>query len=321
MSSPTLVWLERHQIALYLASIAVGAGVGFTAPSTVPLLELSITPALALLLFATFLSVPLTQVGRAFLDVRFLATVLIVNFVAVPIVVFGLSRFVIGNDALLLGTLLVLLTPCIDYVIVFTGLAGGSRERLLAATPMLMLLQLLLLPAYLWLIAGPNTVKLVESGPFAQAFLYLIVVPLLAAALVQWIAKKQPLARSIESVTAAAMVPLVMAVLAVVVGSQIAAVSNQLGQLGAVIPLFVGFAALMLIVGLAAGRIAKLDVTGNRAVVFSGVTRNSLVVLPLALALPDAFALTPLVVVTQTLIELIIMVIFVRLIPKLLPAH
>jgi ACR3 family arsenite efflux pump ArsB len=36
---------------------------------------------------------------------------------------------------------MVLLTPCIDYVIVFTRLAGGSDRRLLAAAPLLMLAQ------------------------------------------------------------------------------------------------------------------------------------------------------------------------------------
>ena len=36
-------------------------------------------------------------------------------------------------------------------------------------------------------------------------------------------------------------------------------------------------------------------------------------------SLPAAFDLAPLVVVTQTLVELIVMVVFVRLIPRLLP--
>ena len=39
----------------------------------------------------------------------------------------------------------------------------------------------------------------------------------------------------------------------------------------------------------------------------------------LVLALPDRFALAPLVVVTQTLVELVVMVLFVRLIPRLIP--
>ncbi|MFT3888938.1 MAG: hypothetical protein QM713_12350 [Arachnia sp.] len=41
--------------------------------------------------------------------------------------------------------------------------------------------------------------------------------------------------------------------------------------------------------------------------------------LPLVLALPAAYALAPLAVVTQTLVELVVMVACVRLVPALLP--
>ncbi|MDN5725138.1 MAG: hypothetical protein L0G99_04280 [Propionibacteriales bacterium] len=54
--------------------------------------------------------------------------------------------------------------------------------------------------------------------------------------------------------------------------------------------------------------------------VFSGATRNSLVILPLALALPDSLSLVAVVVVTQTLVELVGMVTYVRLIPRVV-AH
>ena len=117
------------------------------------------------------------------------------------------------------------------------------------------------------------------------------------------------------------MVPLMMLTLAVVVASQIGDVGQQLGALLLALPVYVLFAAFMVPVGALAGRVARLDVSGRRAIVFSGVTRNSLVVLPLVLALPAAFELAPLVVVTQTLVELIVMVIFVRLIPRLISAH
>ncbi|KOV68074.1 hypothetical protein ADL00_14920 [Streptomyces sp. AS58] len=43
-----------------------------------------------------------------------------------------------------------------------------------------------------------------------------------------------------------------------------------------------------------------------------------LVVLPLALALPDSLAVAAVVVVTQTLVEVIGMVAYVRLIPRLM---
>jgi len=75
----------------------------------------------------------------------------------------------------------------------------------------------------------------------------------------------------------------------------------------------------MVAVGIGVARLARLHAPAARALVFSGVTRNSLVVLPLALALPASLALAPLAVVTQTLVELVGMVILVRVLPKLLP--
>ena len=308
---------DRHQVALYLAAIVGGGVLGSLAPAVAPGLALAITPVLALLLFATFLAVPLVEVARSLRDIRFIGTVLVANFVAVPLVVWGLSRFVADDRGLLIGVLLVLLTPCVDYVIVFTGLAGGAKERLLAAAPLLMLLQIVLLPLYLLVFAGADAVDTIEIAPFVEAFVFLIVVPLAAAAVVQAVARRREGARAIERTMAASMVPLMMATLAVVVGSQIAAVGSQAMSLVRVVPLYVAFLVVAGAIGLVAGRVARLDVAATRAVVFSAATRNSLVVLPLALALPPALGLAPLAVVTQTLVELVGMVVFVRLVPRL----
>lgn len=310
-------WWDQYQIPLYLVAIAAGAGVGLTVPALAPTLEHSIEPVLMLLLFATFLGVPLIEVGRAFRDIRFLGTVLVANFIVVPLIVWGLSRFVADDRGLLLGVLLVLLTPCIDYVIVFTGLAGGARARLLAAAPLLMLVQVLLLPAYLFLFAGPDVLSVIDVAPFIEAFLLLIVVPLAAAAIVQAIARRHRTGRIIEDVMAGAMVPLMMATLAVVIGSQIAAVGARALDLVRVVPLYVAFVIVAVLIGKLAGRLARLDVPSTRAVMFSAATRNSLVVLPLALALPTSLGIAPLAVVTQTLVELVAMVVLVRLVPLL----
>jgi ACR3 family arsenite transporter len=307
---------ERHQVAVYLVAIAAAVLVGWTVPGA-PALAPAITPVLGLLLFATFLAVPFAALGRAFADLRFLAALLVVNFVVVPVVVLGLSRPVAGHEALLLGVLLVLLAPCVDYVIVFTGLAGGAADRLLAAAPLLMLAQMLLLPAYLLLLAGPEAVALVELGPFAEAFVLLILLPLAAAAAVQRAASRSAAARRLESATGAAMVPLMALTLFTVIASQVRGVGEQLAHLAAVVPLYAGFLVLMVPIGILAARLARLDVPVSRALVFGGVTRNSLVVLPLALALPERLALTPFVVVTQTLVELVGMVVLVRLVPAL----
>lgn len=309
--------LERHQIALYLAAIAAGAVVGLLIPGA-HRLEPAIEPVLALLLFATFLGVPLTAIGRSFRDARFLGALGVVNFVIVPVVAFGLSRFVADDPALLFGVLLVLLTPCIDYVIVFAGLAGGASDRLLAAAPLLMLAQMLLLPLYLLVFLGPDGVAVVEIAPFARAFLLLIVVPLGAAALVQLLAKRHRSGEVIQRVTADLMVPLMVATLFTVVASTAGAVGAAGPRLLTLVPIYVAFLAIMVFVGLLVARAFRLDVPRARALTFSGATRNSLVVLPLALALPPALALAPVVVVAQTLVELIGMVVLVRFLPRIL---
>lgn len=311
--------MERHQISLYLAAIAAGAAIGLLVPAAHHL-ELAIEPVLAALLFATFLGVPFAAIGRSLRDVRFLGAVGVVNFVLVPLVAYGLSRFVAGDPALLFGVLLVLLTPCIDYVIVFAGLAGGAADRLLAAAPLLMLAQILLLPLYLLLFIGPGGVAVVEVGPFARAFIVLIVLPLAAAAITQWAARRYRVGRLIERAMAKLMVPLMIGTLLTVVASQAGAVGAAAAQLLVLVPLYAAFLIVMAFVGVVAGRLFRLDVPSTRALVFSGATRNSLVVLPLALALPASLHLAPVVVVTQTLVELVGMVVFVRLVPRLVPA-
>ncbi|MCT1640923.1 arsenic resistance protein [Dietzia cinnamea] len=324
-------WMERHQVALYLAGLVAGGVVGLLVPAVAGPAEFAIQPVLALLLYATFLGIPFGDVGRALRDRRFLATIGVVNFVVVPPIVWLLSRVVAHDRVLLVGVLFVLLTPCIDYVLVFSGLAGADTRRLLAATPLLMLAQMVLLPLYLWAFLGAEFVDAVNPGPFVEAFLLLIALPLAAAALTQRAAPGRaagpvgpagPVARAADAVergAVSAMVPLMVATLALVVASQIAAVSERLGTLTLVVPVYAVYVAVIVPVGVLAGRLAGLDVPGRRAIAFSGATRNSLVVLPLVLALPAEFEMAPLVVVTQTLVELVAMVLLVRLVPRLVP--
>lgn len=68
---------------LYLVALGVGAVFGLGAPSAAPGLEQAINPVLMVLLYATFLGVPLTRLGRALRDGRFLAGLLVLNFAIV----------------------------------------------------------------------------------------------------------------------------------------------------------------------------------------------------------------------------------------------
>ncbi|MFF2845035.1 arsenic resistance protein [Streptomyces sp. NPDC058001] len=311
--------MEHHQVAIYLAAMAVGAALGWAAPGLGPGLEHAINPVLGALLFVTFLQVPAAELVRSLRDARFLSAAVVVNFVVVPLVVAAMFALLPSDQAVRLGVLLVLLCPCVDYVIVFSGLAGGSSRRLLAATPVLLVAQMLLLPGFLYLFMGSELADIVEVGPFLEAFLYLIVIPLsLAWALQAW-AGRRPAGRTVSDAATTTMVPLMAATLLVVVGSQVPKLGGRLADVAAVVPFYVVFLIVMAFAGKAVARLFHLAAPAGRAIVFTGATRNSLVVLPLALALPDALAVAAVVVVTQTLIEVLGMVAYVRLVPRLLP--
>lgn len=310
--------MERHQIALYLLAILAGGIIGMLAGAgTAGTAGHLVNPVLGLLLYVTFLGIPLRRALSTLRDLRFLTTVAVVNFVIVPLVVWPLTRPIAGDEVLLVGVLFVLLAPCIDYVIVFTGLAGGAADRLLAAAPLLMAAQMLLLPVFLWAFLGSDVLSGFDAGPFVEAFVVLIVLPLCAAAATQAIPGRA--GDAVREVMAGLMVPLMMLTLALVVASQIAGVNRQLSWLVQVVPVYVAFVVVMTVLGWLAERFGALDVPARRAVVFTGVTRNSLVVLPLVLALPAGYELAPPVVVTQTLVELVAMVVLVRTVPLMIP--
>lgn len=298
-------------------AIAAGAGMGWAAADSARALEHAINPSLGVLLYVTFLQVPVAELRRAVRDVRFLSALLTTNFAVVPLVVAAMFWLLPAEQALRVGFLLVLLCPCVDYVIVFSGLAGGSSRRLIAATPVLLVAQMALLPLFLWLFLGSDLTGIIAIQPFVEAFVVLIVIPLVAAWLTQWLSARSPLATRFTTAVNTAMVPLMALVLFVVVASQIPMVDGNLEDVVAVIPFYVLFLVVIPFLGAPVATRFGLDTGSRRAVVFSGATRNSLVVLPLALALPAGYEIAAVVVVTQTLVEVIGMVVYVRLIPRL----
>lgn len=310
-----VLWAEHHQAALYLAALALGAVVGLALPQCAGAFEAAVNPVLVSLLYATFLGVPMARLREAFADGRFMAAILAVNFLIAPLVVLILSRPLADAPALLVGALLVLLAPCVDYVMVFTRLAGGAWSRILAASPALMLLQIIMLPLWLTALAGGATIS---WRPFAWAFVLMILTPLGLSALTQWASERWRRAARLQEGATALMVPLMMATLATVVASQIDAVSARPGLLARLVPIYLLYALIMPAVGEGVGRLLGQDAASRLALAFSGTTRNSLVVLPLALALPPGLEPAAIAVVAQTLVELVVMVVCTRVLPRLI---
>jgi len=316
--SSLATWLNKHQIWLYISAMVAGGLIGSGVPAVNDLLNSWINPFLAVLLYVTFLSMPLTELLRGFRDVRFIAALIATNFVAVPALVFLVTKIVHAENAILIGVALVLLAPCVDYVIVFSGLAGGANDKLLAATPLLLGAQMLLIPAYMSFIVGRTWMTAFSPKPFLDALVFLIAIPLVLAIATQLLKNRFKRISDLAPVTDFVMVPAMMGTLLCVVGSQILSLSMHAGEMLQAILAFILFIPVAGFTAFHLGKAFGLNVPSIRAITFSGVTRNSLVILPIALALPAEYSLAPTVVVTQTLIELVAMLVMIKVVPVLI---
>ena len=308
--------LETRQVAIYIGAVVVGGLVGALAPGA-GALEPAINPALALMLFVTFLQVPVAALGQALRNLRFLSVLLGVNFVVVPLLVAVLIQFTPADPLVRLGVLFVLLCPCIDYVVTFAHLGRADARLLLASTPVLLIGQMIALPVYLRLFLGEDAGRFVQAGPFLHAFLWLIVIPLGLAIICQLWAGRQSAGEKVVSALGLLPVPATALVLFIVVAAMLPQLDAAIPAALAVLPVYVAFAVLAPIAGWIVARCARLEAEAGRAVAFSAGTRNSLVVLPLALAVPGAVPILPAVIVAQTLVELIAELVFVRTLSRL----
>ncbi len=308
--------LENRQIFIYFGAVAAAVAAAYAVPGTTAL-EIVVNPALALMLYLTFLQVPMPELKQAFGQVRFLGALLVANFLVVPLLVWALIQFLPVDPLLRLGVLLVLLTPCIDYVVTFSHLGRADARLLLAATPMLLVAQMLLLPGYLAVFLGEDAARLVSMGPFVHAFAWLIVAPLVLAALTQFWAARSSVASRVLVTLGLLPVPATALVLFVVVAAVLPQLGPAAGSVWTVVPIYVAFAVISPALGWLVARSFRLEAEAGRSVAFSTGTRNSLVVLPLALAVPGALPVLPAVIVTQTLVELLSELIYVRLIARL----
>lgn len=307
--------LEGRQVGIYFLAVLLGGVIALLVSGTAGWEDV-INPALALMLFVTFLQVPLAELGRSFRQVRFLGVLLLTNFVVLPLLVAILIQFAPSDPMIRLGVLLVLLCPCIDYVVTFSHLGRADARLLLASTPALLVIQMFLLPAYLGLFLGADASRLVQAGPFVHAFVWLIALPLTLAMALQLGARRSSVAARAAGVLGLLPVPATTLVLFLVIASVVPQLEQAVGGALAVAPIYIAFAVIAPLVGWNVSAAFKLEADAGRAVAFSGATRNSLVVLPLALAVPESVPLLPAIVVTQTLIELVASLVYIRVIPR-----
>ncbi|MFN4245396.1 MAG: arsenic resistance protein [Brevinematia bacterium] len=307
--------LEKYQGFIYLIFTLLGTFTGIFWKEFANFIQGLLLPILAILLYSTFCQVKLLHLPRAFLNYKLILASLIGNFVIIP---FFVSIILLPIDSLVIkiGIALVLLVPCTDWFVTFSYLGKADTRHAIALLPILLIFQLFLLPFYLFLFF-PEVISIsIEKEEVINTFLGLIILPLILAFLTQKWADSSIIVNKILNITVWFPVPLVSIVVFVIFSSQaylIVELRNFLPLLTLIFSVFLVFALVTSKIISKAMNLTSLD---GRVLAFNFGTRNSFLVLPIALSLPEELRVTATIVVYQSLIELFGMLLFIRFVPN-----
>lgn len=142
--------------------------------------EYLIMPSLMAMLFLVFIQIPIKDITKSFKNMKFTLTSICINFIWTPILVFILGRVFLGNNSdLLIGFVMLMVTPCTDWYLIFTGIAKGNVALGASILPLNLILQLILLPVYVFLI-GQSSVQM-DVLNLLKGVIVSLIIPLFGA--------------------------------------------------------------------------------------------------------------------------------------------
>ena len=172
--------LDRFQPVVLIGSIGLGLTLAATAPSVADRLSVLVSIAVFLLIYLVMLGVDIAGVTASFHNRRFIGTAAAINFVINPLLAWGLAALFLGTEPdLRVGLILFLITPCIGWYLLFTELAGGDANLGVSLLAINVVLQILLLPLYLYVFVG-DTVG-VDLADITGSIALFLVLPLALA--------------------------------------------------------------------------------------------------------------------------------------------
>lgn len=309
--------VEKLQTVIIL--IAVGTGLLLGQLSLVEQhAEMFIIPFLLLMLYGLFLTIPLTGLKNAFKNITFLSTNIVLNFLWTPLLAWGLGAIFLSEyPAIWLGFILLLVTPCTDWYLIFTSIAKGNIPLSTSVLPVNLLLQILLLPIYLFIFSG--TMETFELSTVLENVLFVLFVPFILASLTRYFLKKKKkvLEKKVIPFFASSQIVFLCLTIVAMFASQGSYLLNNLGIILIMfLPLLLYF-SINFIVAQTAGKLLNFRYEDTISLNITIIARNSPVALALVLiAFPDQ-PLIALALIIGPLIELPVLAIIAQLLLKI----
>lgn len=180
--------LEKFQTVIILVAIIIGLLFGQVAIIATNA-SYFIVPFLFAMLFGVFLSIPLNDFGKSFSNFKFTRLNLIINFIWTPLLAYFLGAIFLNQQvALWIGFVMLMVTPCTDWYMVFTSIAKGNVPLSASILPLNLVLQLVLLPVYLLLFFGASGTF--DMGMLIESIIYIVVLPFMLAQIARYVLSK-----------------------------------------------------------------------------------------------------------------------------------
>ena len=288
-------------IMLSAATIGLLVGALFDCTQSSVLIE----PFLMAMLFIVFMGVSIRDIGRSFGNRRFTLSAVLINFVWTPVfsMILGLA---FAEIDIRIGLLMLLVTPCTDWYLVFTATAKGNVPLSSALLPLNLILQIVLMPVYL-VIFFDTQISLDIQGLLCSMAIVLVV-PLVAATAIRSLMPRMPAAERFGNTVTGNGDSLQLLFLCLAIMAMFASQSAELLdhlELFAMLmlPMLVFFVVNYVVSASVAG-IQGFDYADTTSLIFTSMARNSPLSLAIAAAAFPDETLLLLVLVIAPLIEL-----------------
>lgn len=302
--------IEKLQPVIILFSVVLGVilghiqGIGLYA-------EYLIVPFLMIMLYGVFLQIPVHEIKKSFKNTKFTTSSLIMNFIWTPIFAWFLgSIFLYDIPSVWLGFIMLMVTPCTDWYLVFTGISKGNTALSTAILPLNLILQLILLPVYLFILGG--TLVNIDLYVLFKGIILVLAIPYgtayITRKLITEIKNEEWLQYNILSkIGSNQIILLSLAIVAMFASQGQVLINNPEILLKLLIPTLIFF-IVNFIVGQGICRVLKFNYEDTVSLNLTTLARNSPIALAIAVAAFPNEPLIALALVIGPLIELPVLI-------------
>jgi len=307
--------LDKVQPFVLIAAVIVGLIFGSIFTGFSNYAESILYFVIILLVYSIMLGVPHEKIWSSFKNIKFFSVAIFSNFVIIPLVAWGLALiFLRGHPAVFIGFILYLVTPCTDWFLVFTSMAKGDVPLGLALLPVNLILQILLIPVYLFLFAG----KLIpiQFSALGETFLVFILLPFVLAILTRFILTKikthKWAHKFIDSILSPFQTVILTIVLFVMFAGNTQIISDNFGPLSLVfIPILIFF-VLSFAMAQLFSKLSHFNYKECALLTCTTTARNSPLSLAIAIGIFPGQPLIHVAIIIGVLIELPLLIIVVK---------